>query len=334
MPEGDPLVTVLTTVRNGAAHVAQTLESTRAQTITDWEHIVVDDGSDDDTPAIVARFVDRDPRYRYVRRETPGGPYVAANDGLRLARGRYVARVDADDVSTPHRLAAQIAFVRTHPGLRACGSAWREMDEDGTSDDEVQRFPLSSPPAIKWAVCVVAGLVHSTLVAERAALESVGGYAELPAAADYGMWCALARGNTLGMAPEATLLWRRHGGQMSASRTDLQRDLSVELLREHLAALGDDRWAPEEAAALWSIGRWHPTALRLGFDVLERWERMWRSDAALGAGDRWALFRLANRMRARHVRWNRDRTTSGPLSVAGMVVRGIRPPFRAGRRHR
>ena len=99
-----PTVTVLTAVRNGAAHLAETIASVQAQTFGDWEYVIVDDGSTDDTVAIIERHAADDPRIRLVRRADSGGPFAAANTGLAEARGDYVARIDADDIALPRRL--------------------------------------------------------------------------------------------------------------------------------------------------------------------------------------------------------------------------------------
>ncbi len=111
----DPLVTVLTATRNGAPYIAETIDRIRAQTFTDWEYIVVDDASDDNTVEIVHEYIAKDPRFRLLRRGTSAGPYTAANDGLKEARGKYVVRTDADDLSTPDRIEKQLAFPAAHP---------------------------------------------------------------------------------------------------------------------------------------------------------------------------------------------------------------------------
>ncbi|MGH9201995.1 MAG: glycosyltransferase family 2 protein, partial [Vicinamibacterales bacterium] len=83
----DPLVTVLTAVRNGARYLPQTISSIRSQTVSDWEYVIVDDASEDDTTDMVEQAMVEDPRIRLLRRETRGGPYIAANEGLAVARG-------------------------------------------------------------------------------------------------------------------------------------------------------------------------------------------------------------------------------------------------------
>src|SRR5215213_5581398 len=111
MAEGmSPLVSVLMPAYNAGRYVAESVESVRAQTFRDWELVVVDDGSADDTGEVVRRFAARDARVRYVRREN-GGQAAARNTGLREARGPLVAFLDADDLWLPEKLALQTALM-------------------------------------------------------------------------------------------------------------------------------------------------------------------------------------------------------------------------------
>ena len=89
----------MTAVWNGSASLAETIACIQAQTFTDWEYIIVDDASTDDTPALVEQAMQKDSRIRLLRRTKSEGPYIAANDGLREAKGKWVVRIDADDPS-------------------------------------------------------------------------------------------------------------------------------------------------------------------------------------------------------------------------------------------
>src|SRR5437763_92199 len=114
-----PKVTVLTAVRNGAEYLPETIASIRSQSFTDWEYILVDDASTDETPGIIEAAVRSDSRFRMLRRELAGGPYTAANDGIKEARGRYIIRTDADDLSPADRIAKQYRFLEENQQFRA-----------------------------------------------------------------------------------------------------------------------------------------------------------------------------------------------------------------------
>ena len=154
-----PAVTVLTAVRDAARTLPETIASIRAQTFDDWEYVIVDDASTDDTvPCIEAAMAD-DARIRLVRRATSGGPYVAANVGLATASGKYVVRIDADDIALPHRIERQLGFLR-ETGLRACAAGWQPRASNGAAASVNAR-----PSTLKWRLAVRQGLAHSTACA-------------------------------------------------------------------------------------------------------------------------------------------------------------------------
>lgn len=109
-----PLVSVVVPAYNFAHLVAETLDSLRAQTYANWECIVVDDGSTDDTAAVVARYAEREPRVRYVRQEN-ARQAAARNTGLRHSAGEFFQFLDADDLIEPRKFARQVEFLEGHP---------------------------------------------------------------------------------------------------------------------------------------------------------------------------------------------------------------------------
>jgi glycosyltransferase involved in cell wall biosynthesis len=164
-----PAITVVTAVHNGADFLTEAVRSIRAQTVDDWEYILVDDASSDATPEILASLAIEDRRIRYIRREHCEGPYVAANDGLREARGKWVARIDADDLCDPVRFERQIAYLENHPHLRACATGWEGIDEHG----QVVYKPVmpSRPRTLKWHLCLRWTPAHSSAFVELDALK-------------------------------------------------------------------------------------------------------------------------------------------------------------------
>src|SRR5207237_10277673 len=125
-----PRVSVLLPVWNGEAFLEQAMESILRQTLSSFELIVIDDGSTDRSAAIAEEFASRDPRMRVLRRPHEGLS-AALNAGIAAARGEYVARMDADDISAPDRLRKQVAYLDAHPACVAVG-AWSDVvDEAG-----------------------------------------------------------------------------------------------------------------------------------------------------------------------------------------------------------
>jgi teichuronic acid biosynthesis glycosyltransferase TuaG len=107
-----PLVSVITPVFNAARWLPETLKSVQSQTLNDWEHILVDDGSSDDSCAIIEDAARLDPRIRLLRMERNGGPAKARNVGIRAASGRYLALLDADDLWLERKLERTVRFLR------------------------------------------------------------------------------------------------------------------------------------------------------------------------------------------------------------------------------
>jgi glycosyltransferase involved in cell wall biosynthesis len=295
-----PLVTVLMTARDASDYIAAAVDSIRAQTVEDWELLVVDDASADDTPRIVEDYAAADPRVRLVRRSVSGGPYVAANHGLQESRGTYLARLDADDISLRDRLERQLRFLRQRPGLRGCMGEIQVM-----AGDRLLRFGKrvipTLPRAVKWGLATRA-FFPSTALLETAAVRDVGGYRELEASQDHRLWCDLARREWLGVLPEVLAYWRRHERQLSDRKYELQQSLGSEVVAEHLSELSGSMWTTRAAHVLRSIGASQPIPLREGLAVLKRYERAWRADVTLSADERHELERLTSRLRSDHVR--------------------------------
>lgn len=211
-----PAVSVVMAVRDGAAWVAEAVGSVLAQTDGDHELIVVDDGSTDATAVLLAGLTD--PRLRVVRQEA-AGLTRALNRGLGAARADLVARLDADDLTLPERIARQRAFLAAHPDVGVLGTAAREIDAAGRPVGEV-RPPLDDA-AIRRALIRRNPFVHSSVMARRGLLTSVGGYDERVAVAqDYDLWMRLAPRTRLANLPEVLVVRRLLAGRVSIEREE------------------------------------------------------------------------------------------------------------------
>ncbi len=217
-----PAVSVLMSVRDGAPWVREGVESVLAQTAPDLELIVIDDGSTDETPAVLASF--RDPRLR-VERQPPAGLTRSLNRALSLARAPLLARLDADDLALPERLARQQAFLDAHPEVGLLGTGAREVDAGGREIGIVS--PPSEDAPIRRALIRSNPFVHSSVMMRRSVLEQAGGYDEaLSVAQDYDLWMRMSRITRLANLPAPLVVRRLLPGRVSAAR-DAER-LSTE----------------------------------------------------------------------------------------------------------
>jgi glycosyltransferase involved in cell wall biosynthesis len=211
-----PAVSVLVSVHDGAPTVAQAVASVLAQSDGDLELIVVDDGSTDATPALLAAV--SDPRLR-VHRQPRTGLTRALNAGLGLARAPLVARLDADDVALPERLARQRTFMAAHRDVGLLGTAAREERPDGRLV-RVTRPPVDDA-ALRRALIRANPFVHSSVIVRRELLARVGGYDErLAVAQDYDLWMRLARVTRLANLDEVLVVRRLGERRVSIERED------------------------------------------------------------------------------------------------------------------
>jgi glycosyltransferase involved in cell wall biosynthesis len=203
-------------VRNGAPWVRDAVQSVLEQSAGDLELIAVDDGSVDATPALLAAV--RDPRLR-VESAPPRGLTASLNHALALARAPLVARLDADDVARPDRLARQRAFLDAHPEVGLLGTGAREVDAAGR--DVALVTPPTEDAAIRRALIRRNPFVHSSVMMRRRVVEAAGGYDErLPVAQDYDLWMRISRTTRLANLPEPLVVRRLLPTRVSATRDD------------------------------------------------------------------------------------------------------------------
>ena len=185
-----PLVSVVMAVHNGARYVRLAIDSVLAQDLTDLELVIVDDGSSDETPAIIASYADA--RIVYVRNQTNLGQTRSLNVGLARARAEFVARIDADDVYLPGKLSRQYALMQSRSDVAICGTAAIKIDADGNA------FGTYVPPTrsddVRFVLCQRVPVCHVSVIMRRASILAVGGYDErYRYAADYALWSVLAQ---------------------------------------------------------------------------------------------------------------------------------------------
>jgi glycosyltransferase involved in cell wall biosynthesis len=208
-----PAVSVITPVWNAAATLAETVASVRAQTVADWELILVDDGSSDGSPALIADLARQDVRIRPVVLPGNRGTAAARNAGIRASRGRFLAFIDADDLWYPAKLAIQLDYM-AHTGVPLVFSAYRRVDAAG------RQLGLVRVPAQ-----VTHGeLLHGNVIGCSTAIYDTAhfGKVEMPLLRrrqDFGLWLALlARGVAAHGLPEVLVDYRVHPGSLSADR--------------------------------------------------------------------------------------------------------------------
>ena len=234
-----PAVTVLMPVYNAERFVAQTVQSILAQSFHDFEFLVINDGSTDRSLEILQDYARRDDRIRIISRPNTG--YVAAlNEGLGLARGEFIARIDADDLADPRRLELQVERMRREPQLVALGSNAYAMDEDGRLLGDYN-VPLTHEDIEAAHLRGSSSIHHPAVMLRPGALKQVGGYRkELMPCEDFDLWLRLGEVGRLANLSEKLLTKRLFAG--SAVATNLAR--TEKLVKQIVAETWERRHLP------------------------------------------------------------------------------------------
>jgi glycosyltransferase involved in cell wall biosynthesis len=213
-----PLVSIVMGVYNDAERVPAAIESIRAQTLSDWELIVVDDGSTDQTPAVLDDYQSQDRRIRVIRQQN-SGLTRALIAGCSAATGEFIARQDADDVSLPQRLQRQAECLLSHPHVGLV-SSWTDIIGPQDEPLEVVRRPVDPTDATRLLVVDHQGPpAHGSVMFRRELSRSVGGYRpEFHFAQDIDLWLRMTEHSQLAYIDEVLYRWRRCNAGISAAR--------------------------------------------------------------------------------------------------------------------
>ena len=221
-------------IYNCEAFVADAVESILGQTFRDFEFLIIDDGSTDRGVEIVEEYGDS--RIRLVRNEGQIELIRTLNRGLELARGKYIARMDADDISLPERLERQVAFMEANPDIGACGTWVVTM---GDREGEIWGYPESSEE-IRCRLLFGAAIAHPTVCMRRDAfarhrLQFDEAY---PHAEDYELWSRASEAFPLANLGSVLLRYRIHAKSVSRQNHDVQEATVKRIRRELLSRLG------------------------------------------------------------------------------------------------
>ena len=221
-----PRVTVLMPVYNAGVYLSQAIESVLQQTFTDFEFLIIDDGSTDDSYKIASAFSDA--RIRLIRLDRNMGLVNALNLGLNTARGEFIARMDADDISLPDRLSKQVHFLDVNPAIAVCGTWLKTFAETKNS---LWAVPLNHD-AIHARLLFGSAVFHATVLMRKALLnEHVLRYVEgFPYAEDYELWSRCVLTCRLANMSDVLYYYRIHNNSAGNSEPDSKQH-SADLIR-------------------------------------------------------------------------------------------------------
>lgn len=212
-----PRISVVLPAYNAEKYVRDAVGSILAQSFADFELIVIDDGSKDGTGQILGKIGDR--RLRVIRHERNAGLIAGLNEGIEASTGKYLARMDADDICEPSRFLRQIEYLEMHPEVGVLGTAIRIINDQGRPGATFV-MPVT-PTDVEWAMPMLCPLAHPTVMIRRNLLVEIGGYCTAAVyAEDHDLWWRLEQRTTIANLPEPLLRLRKHSGNVTATQRD------------------------------------------------------------------------------------------------------------------
>ncbi len=237
-----PRVTVLMPVCNAASHLLDAIQSILGQTFIDFEFLIIDDGSTDDSVALIKNF--QDARIRLMHNEVNLGLVASLNRGLESARGEYIARMDADDISRPGRLAKLVNYMDKNPEVGVCGSWVRFIPE---ANRYIWKLPKGSEEIRCWLFSSV-GVAHPAVMMRRKLFVENGLFydPDYRHIEDYELWGRAIKYMEFANIQEVLLDYRIGPDQICARHESDQMATVVRLRAERLRELGINPSSPEQ----------------------------------------------------------------------------------------
>ena len=219
------------TVYNGEDYISESIESILNQTYDDFEFLIIDDNSTDNSIHIIKNY--KDTRIRLIQGKQNKGQTIRLNQGLTLAKGEYIARIDQDDISLPQRFEIQIEYFDTTPNLGLVGTKYICIDKNGKPihNNSIQ-FETNSN-AIKWQLLWRQVIGHSTVMYKKEEAEKCGGYSkDYTFAQDYSLWSMISQNNEILQVDEILMKYRIHENAQSSVIPSNSREKEYLLIRK------------------------------------------------------------------------------------------------------
>lgn len=267
----DILISVILPIYNGAEYIDEAIQSILNQTYTNFECIIINDGSTDDSASVIKKNMDS--RICFYEQENQG---LAAtlNRAISLAKGKYVARQDQDDISLPRRFEKQVDFLESHPDHGMVGTWASITDMNGKSQNRAHKHPSESL-ILKFEMLFNNPFVHSSVMIRKSVFEKAGVYStdeSRQPPEDYELWSRIAREFKVANIPEILHIYREVSGSMSRDGVNPFLDHVITISSENIA-LHSGKPAPDkhctDCAALFN-GAYHRLSSRPSFTKISQ----------------------------------------------------------------
>ena len=224
-----PSISVVMPVFNCDRYVREAVESVLNQTYSDFEFIIVNDGSTDNTLNIINEYANKDSRVKVINQPN-SGIVAALNCGLNAANGDWIFRMDGDDISFPYRFALQIEAIRKDSSLLLLGAGCQQINSLGTPL-KINRYPLDQSGLLRRLLTMKPFFPHPTACFHRATVIQLGGYRErFQHAEDFDLWLRILEVGKCGCLPNILLKLRKHRNNISYLHSESQQLLAMAAL--------------------------------------------------------------------------------------------------------
>lgn len=210
----NPAVSVIIPVYNAKPYIEDAISSILTQTLASLELIIIDDGSTDGSDAVCERLSRLDSRINYIKKRNEGIA-ITLNYGIKLAKGEFIARMDADDIALPTRLEEQVGYLRANDNVALISCAYVTFGSEAVIHSTV--IHPTNPQIIKLLLCYCSPICHPGVMARAEVLRSYS-YRENIAAEDHELWCRMADSNVLANVSTVLLKYRKSGTSLSKKK--------------------------------------------------------------------------------------------------------------------
>ena len=247
------LISVIMSVHNEKDYVSDSINSILQQSYKNFELIIIDDCSEKDTSQICNEFYEKYPsKIILLRNDSNIGLTKSLNLGLKSAKGNFIARMDADDISLRHRFEIQLNYLLDNPDIGLVGSFYDEINEDGKIIRKNVSFE-SEPAIINWRLFFENPIPHPPIMIRKELINKIGGYDEkIKFSQDYDLFCRLSFITKLSNIPVVLYRWRVHSNSISKKSRTEQRSLAFEISKNHILKNVNTLTKDHEMNLLWN----------------------------------------------------------------------------------
>ena len=250
MTQNHHKVSVIMSVYNGEGHIHDAVQGILAQTFTDFEFLIINDGSTDKTGDILRNF--SDPRIKVIDNGANIGITKSVNKGLQLACGEYISRMDHDDIPLPYQLAKQVTFLEQNPGI-GMTAGWVDIIDERNNQKSIWKADRDNliPEDIFFTLFFENCIAQSSIMIRREILKQLGGYNEaLRVVEDYELWNRVAKVTKIKKIPEVLVIRKEHGRNKDPKVSELYRRIQYDIYVNNIQKAHKHPLQPSELMAI------------------------------------------------------------------------------------